>query len=592
MPYEVKFENGASVNFDQMPTPQDINDVEQKYGWGKQDNQQQSQPTSGDGNFFQKLATPFAKFGVTAMKAGAGLYGAAQAGVQNLMGDKQGAQDTISAAQEGTAPTSVNVPGMGQVVPFGATNEGKMKNTEGQVRDIVGGGLGLASFASGNPALMGAMYNTGESIQNSDSLGKTALGAVEGAALGKVGELGFKGAGKLLGKAGKALETTGLGSQAVKDAASANYSRVLAPTTKANKIIVQKIAPEMADRRITAMTRGGILSQAEQKLAETGQQLTDAYAALPQDAKVAISPILGAIGKSKASLMMKDAAGDTFIPKANQARVAIWQNMQDELMKLSSEGNASVESIRSYRQLLDSGTYAKGLMTGSESVQKEVEAKGANILRNELAKQYPDIAVINKEFTFWNRVRNVTTAAIERKTGQAKTSIGGKVAATGGAIVGGSGGGFIGAIEGAKVFQWIHALATSPAWETVSGASKSKLADFLSKGETTKAGALLLLTAEKAGVGLEKAGEVIGGVPSVISNTKPGNIPGTNNINATDLAKKLPKPGMNIYEIPNALQEAIRSTEKNIEALKVKGLSESNPQFKALLKELGKLRNK
>ena len=53
-----------------------------------------------------------------------------------------------------------------------------------------------------------------------------------------------------------------------------------------------------------------------------------------------------------------------------------------------------------------------------------------------------------------------------------------------------------------------------------------------------------------------------------------------------------PKAGMSIYEQPNALQEAIRQTEKNIENLKAKGVKETAPQFKAILKKLDELRNK
>ena len=60
------------------------------------------------------------------------------------------------------------------------------------------------------------------------------------------------------------------------------------------------------------------------------------------------------------------------------------------------------------------------------------------------------------------------------------------------------------------------------------------------------------------------------------------------------LLKKLKdiRPGMNIQETPNAISEAIKSTEDKIRQLKSRGLSENSSQVKILIKQLDGLRSK
>jgi archaellum component FlaC len=52
------------------------------------------------------------------------------------------------------------------------------------------------------------------------------------------------------------------------------------------------------------------------------------------------------------------------------------------------------------------------------------------------------------------------------------------------------------------------------------------------------------------------------------------------------------KGGMSIKEVPNALENAIAETERNIRTLKSRGLSEKSSQMKTLIKQLDQLRKK
>ena len=60
---------------------------------------------------------------------------------------------------------------------------------------------------------------------------------------------------------------------------------------------------------------------------------------------------------------------------------------------------------------------------------------------------------------------------------------------------------------------------------------------------------------------------------------------------ATERMKKI-RPGLNIEEVPNAINEAISQTEKNMRTLRERGIKETSPQFKKLQSQLDNLRKK
>jgi hypothetical protein len=105
-------------------------------------------------------------------------------------------------------------------------------------------------------------------------------------------------------------------------------------------------------------------------------------------------------------------------------------------------------------------------------------ARGA--IRDQLASDFPDIAAINKEFTFWKRMHEVVSDTVTRREGQAKP-IGQKIAQAGGMAVGAQGG-LLPAVIGRYATGALEALATSPAWRTVSATTKGRLAKYIADG--------------------------------------------------------------------------------------------------------------
>jgi len=148
---------------------------------------------------------------------------------------------------------------------------------------------------------------------------------------------------------------------------------------------------------------------------------------------------------------------------------------------------APVAPERQFHSASRAGAF-HGKTLSEANVARAYEHAG-NAIRAELAKPYPDIAAINKEYSFWKNAADVTDATILRRVGQAKplgrqisTAIGGLVGTAAGAFTGDLAGAMVTAAVGAKTADMLQAAITSPAWRTVSAVSKDRLAKALATG--------------------------------------------------------------------------------------------------------------
>jgi hypothetical protein len=159
----------------------------------------------------------------------------------------------------------------------------------------------------------------------------------------------------------------------------------------------------------------------------------------------------------------------------------------DEMKQAISEtidttGKISSESLRSWRQIIDKVTKEKGKamfgLTGDETTKMYAQKALANSMRNELAQNYPDIAKLNKEYTFWKNVESLFESASQRSTGQ-QTGLFEK----GATIVGFAKAG----PAGAAVMKYITKATQSGLWKSVSAVMKNEIAKALASGKTEKA---------------------------------------------------------------------------------------------------------
>lgn len=388
--------------------------------------------------------------------------------------------------------------------------------------------LGLEQKA-GDAAQIGSYFVPGEG-----PLAATAMGALQGAGsamsegqgVAPVLTSGVIGGGLALGTfglakgAGALLEGAG-GENALRQSAAKDIESVLAPTTKANKITTQKIAPELAKRGITAPSRGALLEKASNAQETAGQALESAYEALPQDAKFEVSGLLNGLSNKINELTINGK-----IPEAAGSNLRALESVQRDLVNagitIGEDGESlfsDVANVRKLRQIFDSGkkTFA---VSDLDAAKKQAENTLANMIREEFGKQFPEIAKLNKDYSFWSKVSQVLGDTIQRKTGQS-----GIVKTVGREILGATVGAPSGhPIAGAALVKVLGDVIDSAGWKTASAALKSKLADALARANFTEANGIISKIIQGTGKVLQNPATTraaIGGlVPTVLKTNR------------------------------------------------------------------------
>lgn len=450
--------------------------------------------------------------------------------VQTLAAPAQLAAYGIDKATGGNSPVedfAFTMPFWGEIAPA-KTNE-----------EAVGRGVQTVALGLG-PVSGSAAYMGGQAMTENKGVGGVALDTVIGGVTGKVGEVATKAVGTILSKSGKAMQTAGAGYDALINSAKKNYETVLGPTTKANKRITQQITGELAERQVTATTRQELWDKAAGQVEKYGEQIQEFYKGLPEDTKVRTDGILKAIDAAKRKLFVK-GEGAYMIPEVNKALFKKYQDLQIEIMSMAKNGNAPIEGVRALRQALDKSiakTTSTFGITGEESIITEARKGVSNILRNELAKQFPDVAVINKEFTFWSRVQQVLGDTIERKVGQG-TPLGEKIMTAAGGAAGIGSGGVSTGISTAIGIKYLYQLTKSTAWQTLAASMKTKLANALVEGDGMTFSKVMNDVLKASGYVIEKTGNILKATPEVLKNAPRKAIPGTSEINLKGKAKTL-----------------------------------------------------
>lgn len=325
----------------------------------------------------------------------------------------------------------------------------------------------------------GAAYGAAAGGLSSVGQGNTNLGAIAGdTALG----------GVTGGVTGGLLGRLGGGSGALDKSATEDITKVLAPTGKTDKLITQKIAPQLAKSGIMAASREGLLSKYQALQGTAGDALEAGYDALPKDAQVEVGGLFDTVQKEIDNLTVNGS-----VPSAAAPKVTALQNMMKDLANIgiqtSPDGSkvfADVANVRQLRQILDTGKQGfafSDLDTATRAAQKTL----ANGIRGAFAEQYPDIAKLNKDFSFWSNAVGVLQNTIDRKTGQTgllRKGIAGGIGSLGGLASGHP-------VVGAGVGKILSDFIESPAYHTVSAALKNKIAAAFEKGDYIGAGKLM-----------------------------------------------------------------------------------------------------
>lgn len=334
----------------------------------------------------------------------------------------------------------------------------------------LGGGAGEAFKQLAERAIGVQTPETG--TEAAQSIGKAA--AVQGAA-----ELGGRAVASGLGKT----------VQKVLPAPEKQYAQALGATTNANKQLSEEIVPELIKRRVTG-SREGIKELAEKQIEKSGGELDAALAAKPKGSAADVSAVMDHLQQLKKQYVVPSGTPgvNTIVDKAAYDNLSAMQ-------KLVASTEPTFESVRRLRQILDGKvtagdkTFGRTIAEGSEL---DATREAANAIRRELAKADPNIARINKEFSFWKKVDRVVGATIQRTASQSKPL--GQQIAEGVAtpvISGMAAGGQSHIAATVALPVLLRKLLQSPQWKTFSAVQKDKLADAIARGEVQQAMAYL-----------------------------------------------------------------------------------------------------
>lgn len=341
-----------------------------------------------------------------------------------------------------------------------------------------GGALGRAGKAmgTGGAALAGRM-----GLEGAASAGMAAM---------QEGEVGTD--ALTAGAFGAAGPAAGAGLSALaprlKAGAEKAMGQFLRPTTHANKQKAAKVVPGLLEKEVSG-SRGTVLERAGTELDALGPKY-DAIEATQGKAAVDTGAAADALEPLKAKFMTKTAGTGTR-PATPWAETRVKQI--EELQEVIRTTAPTLESVKRLRTILGEETEkAFGKLPKEKQAAEKIKVAAYDALRKELHKASPDLAALDKEFSFWSNVKDVLKATERTTTGQeggllkgmaskATTGIGlfGVVAqspeALGAAAVGGA----------------LNHIVTSPTWKSWSAVKKDQLARALASGRYDEALSIL-----------------------------------------------------------------------------------------------------
>lgn len=277
----------------------------------------------------------------------------------------------------------------------------------------------------------------------------------------------------------------------LKESAVKNYTQALAPTKQKFKDMASKVVPEMIKRRITAFTRSGLHQKTAEGLVAAGDDLERVLSEIPEGSTVSKKPILETINNYQKQFLVKEGSKEVVV---NEVGYKNAEKMKELINQFGDD--ISFGTIRKVRQILDEAVTAGNKAFGrtlDESSAINAKREAANAIRSEIAKEYPNVAIVNAEYTFWKNVDDILEETIQRTKGHG-TKIGEDIATVGGAIAG-SAGGITNIVTGALAFKWIKQLLNSTGFKTASAITKDKVADLIAQGKFGAAGELIRKTA-------------------------------------------------------------------------------------------------
>lgn len=334
---------------------------------------------------------------------------------------------------------------------------------------------------------------------------KAATQAVGSGALARAQGADLPGTGlTALGGAAGPLVAQGVtkAGAALKQSALTGVEKALGPTKERFKAMSERIAPEFLEKRIGGVfgkSRKALLSEAKSASTAAGRQI-DAVLTNAKNAgqMVKVQPIIDTLDQAKSKFISPDT-GKILDPRV----VRQLDSLQAVVSDLGPD--ATVADLVAVRRVWDQvvshvGGFqhrAPGAigMPLKEQTEAWAKRKGANAIRELLAKQVPDLDEVNKAYRFWKSLDDILTQTVKRTAPQ-KPGLGKTILTAAGMAAGASSG--EGPIDKAeKMFIYgavanrLSATVRSPQWKLASANLKNELAKAIMTGAPGRVSAVL-----------------------------------------------------------------------------------------------------
>lgn len=323
-------------------------------------------------------------------------------------------------------------------------------------------------------------------------------------------------------------------SQALRDGAEKRVAQALGATKERFKAMAGRLAPQMLDRGVPGRlgaSREGLLEQAREQARSYGRAIDGALSGAGDDV-INTSLIVDALEEAKAGfqttrrMTIQEATRRGLTERARDAGdgmvdivTALDDRPIEQLTKLQQTiaqlgDDATVNQIVAARRVWDdvvarAGGHAHRSNAAfgvplAEQTEAWAKKQATDAIRRVLSEANPDLASLNKEFSFWKGLQDVLTAT-QRRTQAQSAGVGQAIASGAGAVAGAASGDNMqdriqNMVIGGLVGKQLRATVTSPRWRFVSADVRNRLAGAIASGrESEVLGALVRVTAAMQG---------------------------------------------------------------------------------------------
>lgn len=381
-------------------------------------------------------------------------------------------------------------------------------------------GIGGKVEAAGH-ALAGALPLIGPAAAHAgEEIGKGNVGRGLGEATGLLLPSALKAGRGVLAKATEPVQN------ALNKSAVADYERALPGKTLKTKAMSGEVVPGLIDRRVTAMTRGGLLKKLSGHVESLGQQIDNLQSQIPEGTmSIPLDKAMSAIDRNLQDRFTVPSINGQYVASPDAAiGLATGQRLK-KLIQAAAEpkpqpqtppaklfdanGNAiapvatpkppqtiDYQLLRRFKQNWDesiakAGGFANNDFVNNAKMGAYREAAGG--IRELLNDATPNIAAINREFHFWKTAQDVLSDTIQRTKGQSQP-LGQQLASAAGHAAGFAKGGLGQAVLVGAALKNFRKLVTSTGWNTMSAVAKDMLADALASGDSNMANMIMITT--------------------------------------------------------------------------------------------------